>query len=151
MKINYDQFEYDGEWWGKVDFNIGNTVLNVGVKMVIDEEDTIPEEYKNALEWYIDNAESFQDVLLNEILKYYCKERIELGYDESPDDRFPGVSDVSEISKMISLVQITIPDQDIYSKGVFLAFNCTWDKDEGLGVRIVDGKIIKIYDQSCAL
>ena len=47
--------------------------------------------------------------------------------------------------------RITIPNQQRFIKGVFLVYDCSWDIEEGLGIRIVDGQIIRVGNQGIAL
>ena len=150
MIIDYSKFKYVGSWIGDIELIIEDKPVEIGITLDGDET-RIAEAAKEALEWYLENRGSMREELLSRILDYYCDERESLGYDIEENEEYPLVSDISEISRMISLVAINIPDQKMFKKGVFLIFECSWDKENGVGVRIVDEKIAKVDYQDIAL
>ena len=78
-------------------------------------------------------------------MAYYQKIRKELGYDMSPNEDYPEVHDAAAISQMISLRKIVIPIQSRYGKNaVWLAYNCTWNAENGLGVCLLNDIITEI-------
>lgn len=149
MKIDYSRFEYKGAWYGEAADELSNNKITV--KISSGDSKAIPDESKEALEWFTENHEAMQDELLEKILEYYCDERINLGYDTEENEDFPSVSSTDEIADMIAFRAITIPDQKRFKRGVFLVYDCSWDAEEGLGIRIVDGQITAIGDQGIAL
>lgn len=151
MKIDYSKFEYNGAWYGDNTLTIGNKPINVSIMIFGRDQEKIPEESKEILEWYLDNCESLQDEVLNKIMDYYCDYRRQIGYDIEENEDYPLVSDISQISKMISFTSITIPNQKKFNKGVFLTFDCSWDEENGVGVRIVEGHVVEVGYEDIAL
>lgn len=149
MRIDYTTFEFSHGWYGEVADPISNT--NIIVHISSSDGEQIPDECKEALEWFVENYETMQDELLNKIFEYYCEERENLGYDVEENDDYPLISSFDEISNMITFRAITIPNQQRFRKGVFLVYDCSWDAEEGLGIRIVDGQITRVDNQGIAL
>lgn len=149
MRTDYSMFEYKNGWYG----NILDPVSNKNIIVHISSSDSkqIPDECKEALDWFVENYEAMHDELLYKILEYYCDERENLGYDVEENEDYPFVSSIDEISNMITFRAITIPNQQRFIKGVFLVYDCSWDIEEGLGIRIVDGQITRVGNQGIAL
>lgn len=86
------------------------------------------------------------------MLKYYQNKKKELGYECSENPSFPNYENASDILGALHLTGITIPDQEDYTnKAVFLVFDCAWDKENGIEIRIMGDKIEEIGGQDIAL
>ena len=90
--------------------------------------------------------------ILDEILSYYTNLRSELGFDDNSNDYYPDVSTAEGIRDMIGLDTIVVPSSDIYDgRSIALAFHCTWDDENGLGVVLVDEEVREVGYQDIAL
>jgi hypothetical protein len=50
---------------------------------------------------------------------------------------------------MINLVGIVVPYGDIYDEhDIGITFGCTWDTENGLGIRLLDEKVSEVGYQS---
>ena len=79
---------------------------------------------------------------MEEIGKYYISLRKELGYDEEYNSCYPPIVHPSDVLGMISLDQMVIPEDGIYDgRSVCLAFSCSWDDENGVGIRFLNEKI----------
>ena len=90
--------------------------------------------------------------ILDEILSYYTNLRSELGFDDNSNDDYPDVSTAEGIRDIIGLDTIVVPSSDIYDgRSIALAFHCTWDDENGLGVVLVDEEVREVGYQDIAL
>ncbi len=152
MELNYEDLEYNGAWFGKLDIVFNSIKCNIDLQIDGYDETCVPESGKEALESFLDCMHSLEPHIGDETLKYYKKLRRQLGYDVDENSDYPLVESSSSIMDMISLVGIIIPDQDDYEeRTVALAFNCSWDKENGLGICFEGNKIADIGYQDVAL
>lgn len=98
--------------------------------------------YKNSL---ISNVE-------DKIFSYYLSEIDEFRnmYEEEADQFAPLIKDKSELSALVSLFAIIIPENDKFSE-IDMLFTCTWNIDSGVGVRIIDGVVQEVGTQHVAI
>ncbi|MGL4572874.1 MAG: DUF6985 domain-containing protein [Clostridium sp.] len=86
------------------------------------------------------------------IYEYYLSvyEEYRLMDSENKDEIAPIINSVDEVSKLVNLTSIFISeDEDVPS--VNLMFTCTWDIESGVGVKLINGEIEAIADQSTAI
>lgn len=87
-----------------------------------------------------------------ETLKYYNRLRKQLGFNIDLNDDYPEVKSVGDVLQMVELKGIIVPNQDDYDdKAVALAFDCSWDKENGLGICFEGNRIVDIGYQDVAL
>ncbi len=90
--------------------------------------------------------------LLQSILDYYKQERQELGYDIEVNEKYPLVETTNEILEMISLDGIVVPYAGIFDgRDIGITFNCTWDTENGLGIRLLNEKVTEVGYQDVAI
>ena len=91
------------------------------------------------------NWEQLQQSFLQSILDYYKQERKELGYDIEVNENYPLVETANEILEMISLDGIVVPYAGIFDgRDIGITFNCTWDTENGLGIRLLNEKVTEV-------
>ena len=91
------------------------------------------------------NWEEVQISLLQSILDYYKQRRCELGYDIGVQENYPLVETTDQILEMIGLEGIVVPYADITEgREVGITFNCTWDIENGVGVRLLNEKVMEV-------
>ena len=74
-----------------------------------------------------------------------------MGYDDNSNQDYPEIANIEELKDMIGLDAIIIPNEGIYDgRCVALAFHCSWDDENGLGVVLVDEQISEIGYQDIA-
>lgn len=152
MNINFENYEYNGAWYGmeKVDFN--GQRFDVDVQIDGYDESIIPESGKNALLDFLNNLNNYTAKIAEAVFKYYCARRDELGYSDEVNADYPALSKPKEILKRITLIGITVPDQEDYDEAaVSLVFNCTWDQENGVGICFIGEDIDDIGFQDIAL
>ena len=75
-----------------------------------------------------------------------------LGYDDEPCEEYPEIEDVSQLLGHIDFTGIKVPFADIYGgRSIGLCFDCTWDEENGVGVRLNNEEVIKIGYQDIAI
>ena len=85
------------------------------------------------------------------IKEYYLDLRKELGYDQEYNADYPPLDNTESILQMISLDMMVIPEDGIFDgRCVCLAFSCSWDEENGLGIRFVNEEIDEIGYQDIA-
>lgn len=90
--------------------------------------------------------------LLEPILDYYKSKREELGYDEEFNEKYPEILTTDELMAHITLVGIKIPYADLYGgRSIGLSFDCTWDDENGLGLRLSNEQVVKVGYQDVAI
>lgn len=86
------------------------------------------------------------------ILEYYLSvyEEYRLMDSENADERAPIINSTEEVSKLVKLDHIFI-SEDSCVPSVNLMFDCVWDIEAGVGVKLIGGEIEAIADQSTAI
>ena len=143
--------------------NVAKEVLDKNIKRVylsktFNDKEIIDELKKRNIQIrYIDknllnNMEKYTSKVAESILDYYNDRRDELGYSDEENPDYPEVDTAEEILDMVSLIGITVPDQDDYDDTAFsLVFDCTWDKENGVGVCLEGGEVDDVGFQGIAL
>lgn len=124
------------------------------ISLMIDgeEDGEFDEEQYMAYQALMQNWEDLQPSLLQKILDYYKQNRHELGYDIRLNENYPLIETSDQILEMISLDGIVVPYADIFEgRDIGITFNCTWDIENGLGLRLLNEKIIEVGYQDVAI
>ncbi len=152
MDSFFEGFEYYGAWYKKINITFAGVSADVDVQINGYDEEEIPEKGKSAIISFLSDMDKFLYTILEGILEYYNNKREELGYDDENDFEYPYLKHCNQILETLQLVGITVPDQDDYTeRAIFLVFNCNWDKENGVGVRIIGDKIEDVGAQGIAL
>jgi len=70
----------------------------------------------------------------------------------SENERYPEIRSIEQLISHITLVGIKVPYAEMYGgRSIGLSFDCTWDDENGIGVRLNDERVIKIGFQDVAL
>lgn len=117
-----------------------------------DDEGMIPDNAKEVLTDLLNNMENYTSKVADSILDYYNDRRDELGYSDEENPDYPEIDTAEEILDMVSLIGITVPDQDDYDDTAFsLVFDCIWDKENGVGLCLEGGEVEDVGFQDIAL
>lgn len=93
-----------------------------------------------------------QRSFLQPILEYYQEKRHELGYDIAFEENYPLVETTDKILEMISLDGIVVSYAGIYEgRAMGILFKCTWDMENGLGLRLLDEVVTEVGYQDVAI
>ena len=102
---------------------------------------------------FLENYTQYRQLLLKPIFDYYQECRDEWGNVEPDDELYPEVKDMNKMYEMVSLNGVIVYDEAYYGKRIMsLFYDCTWNEEEGMGIRIALGnnvsevKVVKIGD-----
>lgn len=152
----------NNEVFGKLTFNytwskdekilFGGKEVDIVILIAGDEDGEFEEGQYEAYKMLKSKWIDIQDKLLESILVYYENRREELGYDIEANRNYPEIKTTNEILKHITLVGIKIPYAEIYGgRSIGLSFDCTWDDENGLGLRLNDEDVLKVGFQDIAI
>ncbi|ABS22244.1 DUF2004 domain-containing protein [Bacillus sp. TH22] len=155
MKINdavFGELEYDFVWSKDTSINFLGNEVEIALIVKGDEDGKFDEEQYVAYTSLMQNWEQLQQSFLQSILDYYKQERQELGYDIEVNENYPLVETTNEILEMISLDGIVVPYAGIFDgRDIGITFNCTWDTENGLGIRLLNEKVTEVGYQDVAI
>lgn len=152
MNINFENYEYKGAWYGREKAEFNGQSFDVDVQIDGYDENIIPESGKSVLTDFLNRLNGYTEKIAEAVFQYYCVRREELGYSDEFNADYPELSEPEEILNMITLIGITVPDQDDYDEAaVSLVFNCTWDTENGAGIRFIGDNIVDVGFQDTAL
>ncbi|UYW68129.1 MULTISPECIES: DUF2004 domain-containing protein [Bacillus cereus group] len=155
MKINdavFGELEYDFVWSKDTSINFLGNEVEIALIVKGDEDGKFDEEQYVAYTSLMQNWEQLQQSFLQSILYYYKQERQELGYDIEVNENYPLVETTNEILEMISLDGIVVPYAGIFDgRDIGITFNCTWDTENGLGIRLLNEKVTEVGYQDVAI
>lgn len=79
------------------------------------------------------------------LLDYFKKKRHELGYDVEFNESYHLIETIYQLREKLTLVGIIVPSPELSdSLDTGLTFDCTWDIENGVGVRLIKGEITKV-------
>lgn len=86
------------------------------------------------------------------IVAYYLSELEELRamYETDADKVAPLIKNKKELGALVSLIAIIIP-QNRRNSEIDMIFECTWDLDWGVGVRVLNGEVQETGTQHVAI
>ncbi len=149
--LNY----YDGCWEREYDFKFLGMEQTVKLMVYVDEAEPIEQIQYDSFEKFQSSLEYISQLIEKDLFDYYCNERRELGYEAVPSRQYPEISDFSELLQMIKLIGIVVPCSQVCEalegRVIGLLFDCSWDKEFGLGIQLVNEKIEEIGYQDAAL
>ena len=151
MKVDYSKFESGVYLHGKVVIEEEDSNKEITAQLEPDDNGEIPDVEKKTLEFFLDNYSKYKQFLLEPIFEYYKECRDEWGDVEPDDELFPEVKDKNKMYEMASLRGLMVLDEAYSGKQtITLFYDCTWDEEEGMGIRIALGnnvpevKVVKI-------
>lgn len=155
MLINnpvFGQIEYDHVWSKNLTIEFLGTEVEIALMIEGDEDGEFDEEQYTAYQSLMQNWNQLQQSLLKPILDYYHQKRSELGYDIEFNEYYPLVETTGQLLEMIRLDGIVVPYGDIYEeRDIGILFNCTWDMENGLGLRLLDESVTEVGYQDVAI
>lgn len=97
------------------------------------------------------NWGKLQSEILESILDYYKQLRTEQEFDVSSNENYPLIETIDELLKHIKLVGIDVLSAKFFEgRYIGLTFDCTWDEENGVGIRLIDEKVVKVGYQDVA-
>ena len=148
----FGELDYELTWFSYTTIEFCGK--GMGIVLLIDgeEDGKFDEEQNMAYNTLMQKWEQLQYDILQPILAYYQQKRHELGYDVEYNEGYPVIETIDELLERITLVGIVIQYGDIYEeRDIGLIFDCTWDEENGLGIRLLDEQVKAIGYQDTAM
>lgn len=150
--VVFGQLEYNYGWVKYINIEFYGKEVDIALMVKGEEDGKFDEEQYIAYESLMQKWNGLQQDFLRGILDYYNQERQELGYDIEMSENYPEIEDANQLLDMITLVGIVIPYGDIYDeRDIGITFDCTWDKENGLGLRLLDEQVTEVGYQDVAI
>lgn len=148
----FGKLEFDYTWYKKEKLSFLNKQYEIIILVAGDEDGEFEEGQYDSYIMFKDKWDDLQKILLEKILDYYKSRREQLGYNIEQYEKYPEVSKAEQLLEHISLVGIKIPYAGVYGgRSIGLSFDCTWDEENGVGIRLCDEKIIRVGTQDIAI
>ncbi|URZ02831.1 DUF2004 domain-containing protein [Clostridium felsineum] len=155
MRINdsiFGELEYDCIWTKDVIIDFLGKETEIALMINGDEDGVFEEEQYIAYTLLMKKWGNLQEGILEEILNYYKSKRHELGYDIENYEKYPLIENIENLLKNITLVGIVIPYSGAYDgRECGVTFDCTWDNENGIGVCLVDEKVMEVGYQDVVM
>lgn len=148
----FGELEYEYGWVKQIIVRFLGREIEIVVMIDGEEDGNFDEEQYDAYQSLMKNWEQVQLKFAEPILDYYQKKRSELGYNIEFNEDYPLVETTDQLIKMITLDGITVPYGDVLEgRDIGILFNCTWDAENGLGLCLLDEKVIEVGYQDIAI
>ncbi|URZ03548.1 DUF6985 domain-containing protein [Clostridium felsineum] len=148
----FGEIEYDYIWSKNSKINFLNKEVDIMLIIAGDDDGKFEGGQYEAYQVLINYWNSIQKTLLKPILDYYKERRKELGYDIEFNKYYPEINSTKELLNYITLVGIKVPYANIYGgRSIGISFDCTWDEENGVGVRLNNEQVIEVGYQDIAI
>ncbi|RJG14925.1 DUF6985 domain-containing protein [Paenibacillus thiaminolyticus] len=155
MTINdpiFGELEYKYGWSKDTTIHFLGKEIEVALMIDGEEDGEFDEEQYTAYQSLMQNWEQLQLSLLQPILDYYQQKRHELGYDIALNENYPLIETIDQLLDMITLEGIVVPYGEIREgRDIGILFNCKWDVENGVGLRLLDEEVIEVGYQDVAI
>ncbi|EJV71209.1 MULTISPECIES: DUF6985 domain-containing protein [Bacillus cereus group] len=141
----FGELEYNYAWAKCMPITFLGNETEIDLMIDGEEDGMFDEGQYVAYQSLMKNWEEVQISLLQSILNYYKQRRCELGYDIGVQENYPLIETTDQILEMISLDGIVVPYADIMGgREIGITFKCTWDIENGVGVRLLNEKVVEV-------
>ena len=148
----FGEIEFDYTWSRDEEIIFNDKKENIVLLIAGDEDGEFEEGQYEAYTSLKNKWDTIQKNILPSILEYYKTIREELGFDVVENDNYPNIEDEAELLTHITLVGIKVPYAELYGgRSIGLSFDCTWDEENGVGVRLSDEEVIEVGFQDVAI
>ncbi|KEZ53659.1 DUF6985 domain-containing protein [Metabacillus indicus] len=138
----FGELEYEYCWSRDVLIHFFGKDIEISLMIDGDEVGSFDEAQYTAYQTLMAKWERLQPDFLEAIADYYKKKREDLGYDIVHNEDYPLVETPEQMLEMITLAGIVVQYGDIYEeRDIGILFDCTWDKENGLGLRLLNEKV----------
>ena len=140
---------YDGSWYRELKVNFFNKETDIELIIDGDEDAEFEVEQYDAYKAIMDNWPEIHTRFLEPILKYYINERKGLGYDTNNNVNYPQIDTIEQLLEHVTLLGIVVPYAGLYGEGrsIGISFDCTWDDENGVGLRLFNEQIVEVGSQ----
>ncbi|MFC8054658.1 DUF2004 domain-containing protein [Bacillus cereus] len=148
----FGEIEYTYGWVKDITVEFCGKEVEIALIVKGEKDSKFDEEQYTAYNSLLQNWERLQQVFLQAILDYYKQERQQLGYAVGFNENYPHIETIDQLLKRITLVGIVVPNGDIHEeRDIGITFDCTWDTENGLGIRLLNEKVTEVGYQDVAI
>lgn len=148
----FGELQYEYGWVKDTTINFLGKEIKIALLIDGEEDGKFDEEQYTAYQSLMQNWEQLQQIFLQSILNYYQQKRHELGFDIEFNENYPLVETTDQLINMITLEGIVVPYGDIFEgRDIGILFKCTWDAENGLGLRLLDENVTDVGYQDIAI
>ena len=148
----FGKIEYDYIWFRRSKIKFFNNEVDIMLMIAGDDEGQFEDGQYEAYQALINKWNEIQETFLEPILENYKQKRKELGYDIELNKNYPEIKSTKELLNYITLVGIKVPYADIYGgRSIGISFDCSWDEENGLGLRLNNEEVIDVGYQDIAI
>lgn len=151
MKMeDFKQDEY-GTYKTLFDSQLMGQVVELSIDTGAD-DGNIEDWQKDVLEKFIHIEQSLVDTVYTKMLAYYLEllPDLQAQFSEDSAHLVPTIATVDELKKLITPTGICIGSLYPAEEAVGLLFECTWEMEHGLGVRLINWQVDEISHQDVA-
>ena len=152
MNEVFGELEFDYTWSKDEEIIFNDKKEDIVLLIAGDEEGEFEDGQYEAYTMFKNKWNLIQKNILSSILEYYNTTREELGFAENENGEYPRIENEEELLQHITLVGVKIPYAEIYGgRSVGLSFDCLWDEENGVGIRLSDEEVIEVGFQDIAI
>lgn len=158
IEINHNLFghlSYDLYWTREIKVNIFNHEKTVILSIYGEEDGLFLKSQEDAYTNFILNMDTIMKDAEVKIFEYYqeiCMEYREMVGVEDADKIAPIIHDKAEMKDLVTLEEIVINRAIVKNiREVGLLFECTWEEEHGMGVKIENEQITEVEYQDIVL
>lgn len=155
MMINdsiFGEIEYDYIWFRRSKIKFFYNEVDIMLMIAGDDDGQFEDGQYESYQALINKWNKIQETFLEPILEYYKQKRKELGYDIQLNKNYPEIKSTKELLNYITLVGIKVHYSDIYGgRSIGITFDCSWDEENGLGLRLNNEEVIDVGYQDIAI
>lgn len=141
-------------WHGNLTIDFFKNTCNVELFVYVDEGEDFEQIQIDSFSEFMKKWDDIQHDVAEKLLNYYKTERKSLGYDKEANELYPDIDSVDEVLKMVNIVGLIVPYPavcDVFEgRSIMIAMNCTWDIENGIGIRFLNEVIDEIGYQDVA-
>ncbi|WP_191557361.1 DUF6985 domain-containing protein [Metabacillus idriensis] len=148
----FGELQYDYGWSKDTTIDFMGKETDITLMIDGEEDGNFDAAQYEAYQTFMRNWKDVQLNILKPIIEYYNQKRHELGFDIDNDESFPTIQSQLQLLDHITLVGIVVPYADIHEgRDIGILFDCNWDKENGLGIRLLNDKVTEIGYQDVAI
>lgn len=147
----FGELSYDYGWCGSVQLDCFGRTADVAVLVSAEEDEPISDYQRSCFLRFLQSWGELREDVREQIFSYYRETAAELGFADGENPDYPLLDDPSELIEMIHLDLVNLFCEGVLDgRCVGLAFSCSWDAENGLGVLLVNEQVRKIGYQDVA-
>lgn len=148
----FGELNYDFIWEGQTKISLFEEIYDVNIGIEGEEGKEITELQKESFLHFINNENDIIKKVESVIFEYYKKifefEPERMDYDVVR--KLPQIKNQIEMKRLVKPIQVCIPELDENIE-ISILFDCEWDFDLGMGVKIVNDEVVRIGVQNDVL